>query len=249
MRRRVTLSDSLRGCALQALAAVRFSGAPLSVVDERATLDALRERRASLARYGDGELEIMIGRDISCQEYDPKLAQRLRAILRVPTPEFLVGIPNFPVLQIKRSGRKRTWERYQCMYSHLVCRGATYHSAFVSRPASVVGLESAQYFRAFEPIWAGRDVVLVHNSPATTSHPLLRQARAITHVPCLKQHAFREYDDLLERTAELPGPEVIFVIAAGPTAGVLAWDLAQRGSQAIDIGHLTDAYDEFAQKQ
>src|SRR4051794_35928432 len=149
MSRRVTVSDGLRGYALQALAAVRFSGAAFRVLDERATLAVLCERRASLARYGDGELEIMIGRDISCQEYDPMLARRLRFILRAPTPEFLVGIPNFPALQIKRSGRKRIWERYQCIFSHLVRRGATYHSAFVSRPASVMGLESAEYFQEF----------------------------------------------------------------------------------------------------
>jgi hypothetical protein len=30
---------------------------------------------------------------------------------------------------------------------------------------------------------------------------------------------------------------------------VLAWDLAQRGAQALDIGHLTNAYDEFLRKQ
>jgi glycosyltransferase family protein len=231
---------------LQALAALRLPGAPLRVADERTTLRTLRDRRASLARYGDGELEIMIGRGINFQEYDAELARRLRTILRAATAQFLVGIPNFPALQIRTGSRKRSWERYQCMYSHLVRRGAEYHSAFVSRPASVVGLESAEYFRDFEPLWAGRDVVLVHNSAATAGHPLFRPARSVRHIPCAAQHAFREYPALLERaTACLATPEVLYLIAAGPTAGVLAWDLAQRGAQALDIGHLTNAYDEF----
>jgi hypothetical protein len=249
MNKRVTLPDFARSFGLQTLAALRIPGAPIRVVDEWATLRDLRDRRASLARYGDGELEIMIGRGISFQEYDPELARRLRAILRSAKPEFMIGIPNFAALQIKSAGRKRRWERYQCMFSHLVRRGAQYHSAFVSRPAAI-GLESADYFRTFESLWAGRDVALMHNSAAVATHPLFHQARSVSHIPCAAQHAFREYPALLERAATfLATPNILFLIAAGPTAGVLAWDFAQRGAQALDIGHLTNTYDEFLGKQ
>jgi hypothetical protein len=249
MSTRVTLSDFVRGVGLQALAALRIPGVPLRVVDEWKTLGTLGEQRASFARYGDGELEIMIGRGISFQEYHPELARRLRAILRAATPQFLIGIPNFAALQIKSAERKRRWERYRCMFSHLVRRDAPYHSAFVSRPAAI-GLESVEYFRTFESLWTGRDVVLVHNSAAVASHPLFREARSVRHVACAAQHAFREYPALLERaTAFHATPGILFLIAAGPTAGVLAWDLAQRGAQALDIGHLTNTYDEFLGKQ
>ena len=249
MKGRVAFPDFVRGCGLQALAALRIPGAPLRVINEWATLRALRERGASLARYGDGELEIMLGHDIYFQEYDPQLARRLRQILRAASEKFLVGIPNFPALQIKTSARRRNWKRYRCMFSHLVRRGAEYHSAFVSRPGGIAGLESAEYFRTFESLWAGRDVVLVHNSADTAGHPLLRQARSIRHVPCPAQQAFRQYPALFEQAAAfLNTPGVLYLIAAGPTAGVLAWDLAQRGAQALDIGHLTNACDEFLKK-
>ena len=247
---RVAFPDLVRSGGLQALAALRINGAPLSVVDERETLRTLCERRASLARYGDGELEIIIGRDIHFQEYDPRLARRLRQILRAASEKFLVGVPNFDALQIKTASRKRNWDRYRMMFSHLIRRDAEYHSSFVSRPASVVGLESAEYFQAFEPLWAGRDVVLVHNNAQTVKHPLLSRARRLHHVPCPPRNAFAQYDALLvEASKHLLVPDVLFLIAAGPTAGVLAWDLAQRGVQALDIGHLTNAYDEFLRKQ
>lgn len=247
---RVAPSDFLRSCALQALVALRIEGAPVRVIDEKETLRVLCERRASLARFGDGEMEIMIGRGIHFQEYNLRLARRLRQILQSPAEKFLVGIPNFPALQIRSAGRRRNWQRYRLMFSHLIRRNREYHSAFVSRPGGIVGLESGQYFQAFEALWAGRDVVLVHNSAATVSHPLLRLARSIRHVLCPAQHAFRQYSSLLEQAAAfLPMPDVLYLIAAGPTAGVLAWDLAQRGAQAVDIGHLTNVYDEFLQKQ
>jgi glycosyltransferase family protein len=247
---RVALPDLVRSVGLQALAALGIHGAPLRVVGERETLRALCERRASLARYGDGELEIMIGRDIHFQEYHPRLARRLREVLQAASRKFLVGVPNFDALQIKTASRKRNWERYRLMFSHLIRRDAEYHSAFVSRPASVVGLESAEYFQAFAPLWEGRDVVLVHHDAKTVKHPLLSRARSSHHVACPPRNAFDQYDALLaETSARLRTPDVLFLIAAGPTAGVLAWDLAQRGAQALDIGHLTNAYDEFLRKQ
>jgi glycosyltransferase family protein len=243
-------ADFLRSLWWRGLAALRVPGAAFSVRSEWDTLSAIGERRASLARYGDGEMEIMMGRGIHFQEYDRELARRLREILRAPSSRFLVGIPNFSALQINSAVRRQNWERYRLMFSHLIRRGAEYHSAFISRPAGIVGLESAAYFQAFEPIWSGRDVVLIHHSADTATHPLFRQAQSISHLACAPQHAFREYPALLERaSAHLRAPETLFLIAAGPTAGVLAWDLAQRGAQALDIGHLTKSYDWFLRKK
>lgn len=246
---RATFPDFIRSCWWQMLAALRVRGAPIRVIGERETLEAIRDRRASIARNGDGELEIMIGRGIYFQEYDPELARRLRMILRSATRQFLVGIPNFDAHNIKRESKRAIWERYRRLFSYLINPAVEYHSTAVPRPASVVGLDHAEHYRNFASLWVGRDVVLVHHTDLA-AHPLFREARRVRHVPCPAEHAFREYPALLERAAALfDSPDVIFLIAAGPTAGVLAWDLAQRGAQALDVGHLTSAYDEFLQKQ
>lgn len=242
--------EMLQNYSTRALAALRIPGAPLQVVGEAETLAAIRKCRASIARYGDGELEIMIGGGIYFQEQDPELARRLRAILCSPRQNFLIGIPNFDALQIKTQGRKGSWQRYRRMFSHLVARGAEYHSAFVSRPASIVGLESAEYFQQWQSIWEGREVVVVHHSTATAEHTLFRNARGVHFVLCPAQNAFRDYTTVLAQAADhCSRRDVLFLIAAGPTAGVLAWDLAERGAQALDIGHLTSAYDEFMEKR
>ena len=136
------------------------------------------------------------------------------------------------------------------MFSHLVRRGAEYHSAFVSRPASIVGLESAEYFRAWESLWEGREIVVVHHARGDRGALAVSLGAhgASRDLPGAERK-FREYAAVLERAAvHCATPDVLFLIAAGPTAGVLAWDLAERGAQALDIGHLTAAYDEFTQK-
>ena len=40
-------------------------------------------------------------------------------------------------------------------------------------------------------------------------------------------------------------PDKLFLLSAGPTATILAYDLAQRGYQALDIGHLPNCYDQY----
>jgi glycosyltransferase family protein len=245
-----SFAESLSHYRTRALAALRIPGVPLHVVGERETLQEIGRRRASLARYGDGELEIMIGGGIHFQEYDPVLARRLRILLRQPGRRFLIGIPNFDALQIRTESRRGSWERYRRMFSHLVRRGREYHSAFVSRPAGIVGLESAEYFAAWQSLWADREVVVVHHSAATAEHPLFAQARNVQFVFCPAKNAFREYADVLDRAAmHCAKPDVLFLVAAGPTAGLLAWDLSERGAQALDVGHLTAAYDEFQKKR
>ena len=192
---------------------------------------------------------IMIGYGIYFQEYDPVLARRLREIIRCPSQQFLVGLPPFDTMSITKASWKKQWERFRRFFSHLVRDGAVYYSTSLSRPASVGNFQPQEYYQAFTSLWENRDLVLVHNSAEAVHHPMFRGARSVRHVLCPSEHAFRQYSTLLEQSSvHLTSPDVIFLIAAGPTACVLAWDLAQRGAQALDVGHLTSAYDEYHKK-
>jgi hypothetical protein len=245
----MTLSDSVRSFWWQGLAALHFPGAKFKVRTEWDTLRAIAERRASIARYGDGELMIMLGYGIYFQEYDPELAGRLRQIVRRPRPDFLVGLPPFETMSITKEAWRKQWQRFRRLFSYLVRDGGEYFSTALSRPASVGNCEPEEYYRVFSSLWEGRDLVLVHNTAATAEHPIFRNARSVRYVACPPEHAFRDYAGLLERTSAFASmPDVLFLIAAGPTACVLAWDLAQRGAQALDVGHLTSAYDEHSRK-
>jgi hypothetical protein len=55
------------------------------------------------------------------------------------------------------------------------------------------------------------------------------------------ENAWSEYDRILADARRLPR-DYMFLIAAGPTATILAFDLAIDGYQALDIGHLPNCY-------
>ena len=73
-------------------------------------------------------------------------------------------------------------------------------------------------------------------------------AKSVNYIYGPKAHAFRDYDRLLAEAKAQPKDRLMIVVL-GPTATVLAYDLAKAGYQALDIGHLGKAYDWLKRKE
>ena len=73
---------------------------------------------------------------------------------------------------------------------------------------------------------------------------LLNNARSIKRIIAPTLNAFDKYDTLFELAKQQP-KESLFLICLGPTATILAYDLAESGYQAIDSGHLDVEYEWF----
>lgn len=59
---------------------------------------------------------------------------------------------------------------------------------------------------------------------------------------CPAENAFDRYEEIYNEAVKQP-KDKLFLIALGPTASVLAYDLAMKGYQAIDIGHADLSYE------
>lgn len=60
-------------------------------------------------------------------------------------------------------------------------------------------------------------------------------------------NAFQEYDRILQAALKVK-KSVLFLLALGPTATILAYDLCKAGVQAIDIGRVDVEYEWFCMK-
>ncbi|WP_267865475.1 GT-D fold domain-containing glycosyltransferase [Limosilactobacillus reuteri] len=63
----------------------------VTVKDVDQTLDYILAHHSSVARFGDGEIDLIAGRDISYQSYDPALAEHLKRVLYTPSRPSLLG--------------------------------------------------------------------------------------------------------------------------------------------------------------
>ena len=56
------------------------------------TIIKVIEDKCSVARYGDGEINIMLGNSIDFQQYNERLAKKMKDILHLEDENFLVGL-------------------------------------------------------------------------------------------------------------------------------------------------------------
>lgn len=198
----------------------------------RGELDTMRlvAEGRSLARFGDGELKMAgHGAGIKSQNRDLNLSRRLLEILQ-DSGQCLVGIPNIR----SETPKAAHWGKHMGYAPILADR--PYVSAFVTRPDSAPWIDTPEYWDLLESLWLGQDVTLVRGSGKSFTAERLQEAGAgtVTEILAPRQHAWAEYQQLLDRI----GTPARAILCLGPTATVMAVDLCARGVHAIDLGHM-----------
>jgi hypothetical protein len=98
-------------------------------------------------------------------------------------------------------------------------------------------------------LWDNREVLFVfgEGSRFDIESELFDNVRNKSLVYGKARNAWSEYEDLLKRCKseikKLHHP--LILISLGPTASVLAYDLAIENVQALDLGHLTNVYNRM----
>lgn len=199
--------------------------------------EALTIQRAldgsNLARFGDGELKLALGRDAKSQRHHPALEQALRKVLRDWRGRCVPCVPN---IAAKTSPKEEFWGPYRGeKYARLYDAGGFYGSSFVTRPDSAPVPFTPDYWRLVQRLWLGLDVVVVGGSGKSLKAADLVGAASVEEIEAPRQHAWDVHGDLLER---LKVERRRVFLCLGATATVLAWELAQHRVHAIDLGHL-----------
>jgi len=218
------------------------------------TLDYLYDNRASISRYGDGEFGYIVDKlSLPFQKFDPVLQNRLRDILRAEVPNHVVGLPigyhslhnlNSESLHIWRS--QISWV-YPRLRKYLDLK-RTYFNASMTRPYADYTDKSAArgYFEKLMRLWEDRDVLLIEGEKSRlgVGNNLFSRTRSLKRVLGPKHHAFSRYGDMLDFASKWD-KNALVLIAMGPTATVLSFDLARLGFQAIDIGNVDVEYEWY----
>ena len=224
-------------------------------IDE--TIRHITEGNRSISRFGDGEMLLTSpSKSIGFQEGSPLLAKRLREVLVSHEEGHLVAIPDV-FSGLNRYRRKcRRFQRthffiYGIWWDQLLIPGRKYENAFLSRPNMDYTSKEhcARWFRELKTIWEGRDIVFIEGAMSRlgVGNDLFDNAGSIRRILCPPRNAFERYDRILNEALKVE-KEVLFLIALGPTATVLAYDLHKAGYQAVDIGHIDVEYEWWRMK-
>lgn len=224
------------------------------------TIKSIIDEHKSMARFGDGEFAIMsnVVRQ-RFQHLDEHLAERLVEVLQSHEDGILIGIAdNYGNLdhynEVGRNGiRMYMTEEVRVQHNKYIEKGRKYHNAYISRPYAMYADNMtdapAKRFAALRKIWDGRDVIFVEGALTGlgVGNDLFDNAASIKRIEVPAEHSFDKYDEILDAALRYGNEESLFMIAMGPSAGVLAYDLYKAGYQALDIGHMDLEYEWYLQ--
>lgn len=220
------------------------------------TINEIIISRKSMARFGDGEFAIMSGgQRHGFQEYDARLSKKLIDVIESEDDGFIIGIGDtFGNLESYNDCAKQeiraymTEERRNQIMSFLKA-DKIYANAYITRPYAMYSDNSGngprKRFKNLQKIWDSRNVLFVEGCETRlgVGNDLFSNANSIKRIEAPATNSFEKYDDILTATIGNANEDDIILIALGPTAGVLAYDLYKKGYQAIDIGHLDLEYE------
>ncbi|WP_061602694.1 SP_1767 family glycosyltransferase [Streptococcus sanguinis] len=226
----------------------------ISVLSIDQSLDYLLEKGASVVRFGDGEMDLVAGRSIVYQDFDPELSARLREIMSMESNErLMICLPDvFTGLERYSIDAQNFWSlnhlpHFLEKYKN-ICRAPWYGSTFISRP--YIDLEdktpSAGYFAKLKQLWQDKDLLIVEGltSRSGVGNDLFDGARSIKRIICPSRNAYSKLEAIKQAVREHADNRLILTML-GPTAKVLVYDLVQEGYRALDIGHIDSEYEWF----
>ena len=226
------------------------------------TLDKIIRDRCSISRFGDGEFSCMSCSRISFHDPSKELAERLKEVISSDLPNLLIGLPDcFGSLDVYVPYSRKFWRKYmskkrQMTYSYLDMN-RIYYNAFFNRhylnfnKTDEHYQKCCTYFKRLKEIWKNRDVVILESEKAGlgAGNDLLDGAKSISRIVfCPAKNAFNRYDEILSAFDGIDS-DVLMLLALGPTATVLAYDLCRKGYQAVDIGYIGEEYECFLRKE
>lgn len=223
------------------------------------TIRLIIEEKKSLGRFGDGEFAIAF--DIPRQKFqrtDPRLRDRIRQVItQTDNSDMLIGIANHYGSLERYNAQARygieiyLTEEVRKQHMSLLSPYKVYSDTYMTRPyvifKDVFTDAPKERFENLKKIWNGKNIIIVEGAETRlgVGNDLFDDAESIQRILAPAISSFDRYDDILEKCEENASLADLFILAIGPSSGVLAYDLSKQGIQAVDVGHIDMEYEWF----
>ncbi|MGN1478140.1 MAG: SP_1767 family glycosyltransferase [Acutalibacteraceae bacterium] len=235
-----------------------FHKAP-DIMTNSETVEYILKTGCSVSRFGDGEIKLMSGKDIRFQHTTPEIQNKLCQVIGSDNDNLLVCLPavfDKEQCSILDSGTASYWKNHLAYYRKKwyknLIPGKKYGNAFISRNyMSLKDKETgvAEYFELVKKIWDNQDIIVVEGEKSRLGmgNDLFKNAKSVRRILAPSTQCFNKYDELLAEIKK-HGTEPLYILALGPTASALPYDLCDEGYRAIDMGNIDTEYEWYRMK-
>ncbi|HBI61847.1 MAG TPA: glycosyl transferase family 8 [Lachnospiraceae bacterium] len=225
------------------------------ILSRHKAVDKIVNCGCSMSRFGDGEFEVMLGRNRAIfQKYDYDLSKRLLEILRCKQEGLIIGIAdNYGdlscyTMDAANGIRQYLTESVRKEHMKLIDLEKTYYDAYMTRPYIMMRdkTHAEDEFNRLKQIWEQREVVIIEGEYTRmgVGNDLFANCKSIERIICPSEHAWSFYGQILGEAKKINTRKLV-LISLGATATVLAYDLHRMNYQAVDIGHIDQEYEWF----
>ena len=227
----------------------------LTILNDLKTIEQIEKNNKSFSRFGDGEFLWILQDENSpaFQDNSEELSKQLINVLKSNEKNLLVGIP--ANLQYKKNAiwlDKFFWRKFINEYGKKIIKmldkNKEYGNANLTRFYMGYADKKNTEIRIknLKRIWEKKDLLIVEGEKTKLGigNDLFDNANTINRIICPSKNAFDKYEEIKQKTIE-NGKNRLILIALGPTATILAYDISKIGYQAIDIGHIDIEYEWY----
>lgn len=233
----------------------RYTG--YKVLSREETVDKIIRDKVSLVRYGDGEFKWMTGvEQESFQKTSAALTKRLQEIIVSDDENICIAIPDqFKDINVSCNTEyakhyfKSEFIKHGSKWTAYLDKQRTYYNTNVSR--FYIDVQDADYAKMlidrWKKVWDNKDIIIVEgkSSRMGIGNDLFNNAKSIKRILVPSTNAFSSYDNILNAVINSEEKADLYLLAIGPTATVLGYDLAKAGYWALDVGHIDVEYEWF----
>ena len=219
------------------------------IASREETVRRIVEEGCSIARFGDGDLGLLFGLPEGYQRCDDALTARLKEVLAYHGDDHLLIGLSKSIFVSKNYFYPKYRVKYLLKINKLLDKKKQYYFTDISRfyRASPDGSRELEYVRQLKQIWDQREITIVvgEKTRMGVGNDLFDNAKRIQRILCPAENAFFHYDEILSTILEKVPRDELVLLALGPTATILAYDLFHKGYQAVDIGHADISYEWY----
>lgn len=226
----------------------------IDIEDTITTLDTIINEKKSVARFGDGEFNLLLSENLAFQESNPKLNKKLCDVLQDKSENrnCLICIPYALSSLGEFTFKSRIfWLKYfaknRSSIVNLLSNNVRYYDAQITR-FYINRSDKARaniYLQKWKKIWNNRIILLVEGSKSRlgVGNTLFDNSKEVKRIICPSKNAFARYDEVYNSILNVKTEYDVCLIALGPTATVLAYELSKEGIWAIDTGNMDMEYE------
>ena len=208
----------------------------------------------SLARVADGEFHLIFNHSLSFQDARANLSLELQSLLTTPIEHLSIGIQDyFSGCPRVRTSSALWWSYGADDNRQYILKNAPLDRQYLAAQITsvyTITLNTScallpQIYDTLRSIWRGRDLVILRgDNKQVYTYDVYDTARSQKIYYAPKRNAWDSYEALKEMMLN-EDKDKLFIIANGPSAGILVKELHLLGRRALDLGHLAKDYNDY----